>query len=65
MKPGLLRIVSGFAEHESSVKAERVARANEDVSKGKPHGGGGRKFGYTMDFKIEPTDTKLIRRAAR
>lgn len=61
----MLRIVSGFAEHESSVKAERVARANKErAAKGKPHGGGGRKFGYTADFKIEPIEAKLIRRAA-
>jgi len=61
----MLKIISGFAEHESDVKAERVARANKArAAEGKPHGGGGRKFGYTEVFHKHPVEAPLIVEAA-
>jgi site-specific DNA recombinase len=60
----LLRILNGFAEHESNVKSERVARKlRAQAELGKPHAGGRRTFGYTRDFEPHPDEAPLLREA--
>jgi site-specific DNA recombinase len=57
----MLRVVNSFAEHESSVKSERVARANrERAHRGEPHGGGRRVFGYTRVFEPFEPEAMLV-----
>src|SRR5690606_40574780 len=60
----MLRIVAGFAEHESNVKSERVARKEKQrAERGEPHKGGRRVFGYTRDFEPHPDEAPLVREA--
>jgi site-specific DNA recombinase len=63
----MLRILAGFAEHESGVKSERVARKmRQKREKGDPHAGGKRCFGYTRDgMTVVPEEAALIREAAQ
>jgi DNA invertase Pin-like site-specific DNA recombinase len=59
----MLRLVSSFAEHESSVKSERVARAaKQRAERGRPHGGN-RRFGYTDDWQPHPVEAPLVQEA--
>lgn len=63
----MLRILNGFAEHESAVKSERVKRKyRQKAENGHPHAGGKRMFGYTADGKQPvPAEADLVRDAAR
>ena len=60
----ILRMLVAFANHESGVKAERVARKwREQAERGEPHRGGRRGFGYTQDFQLHSTEAPLLRDA--
>lgn len=60
----ILRMLVAFANHESGVKAERVARKwREQAERGEPHRGGRRVFGYTHDFQLHETEAPLLREA--
>lgn len=63
----MLRIINGFAEHESGVKSERVARKmKEKAERGDPHAGGKRTFGFTADGKqLNEQEACLLRQAAQ
>jgi site-specific DNA recombinase len=63
----MLRIINGFAEHESGVKSERVARKmKEKAERGDPHAGGKRTFGFTADGKtLQEQEACLLRQAAQ
>jgi site-specific DNA recombinase len=63
----MLRILSGFAEHESGVKSERIARKMKDKAvRGDPHAGGPRAFGFTADGKdVIPEEAARLREAAQ
>ncbi len=60
----MLRIVIAFANNESSVKAQRVARARQEkAEKGGWPGGGRRTFGYTHAGEVVPDEAELVREA--
>lgn len=63
----MLRILAGFAEHESGVKSERVARKmRQKAERGDPHAGGRRCYGYTADGRqLVPEEASLIQEAAK
>lgn len=63
----MLRILAGFAEHESGVKSERVARKmKQKRENGDPHAGGRRCFGYTQGgMSLIPEEASLIQEAAQ
>lgn len=63
----MLRILSGFAEHESGVKSERVARKmRQKAERGDPHAGGLRSFGFTASgAELVPEEAALLQEAAR
>lgn len=63
----MLRILSGFAEHESGVKSERVARKmRAKAENGDPHAGGARAYGFSPDGRqIVQDEAERIREAAR
>jgi DNA invertase Pin-like site-specific DNA recombinase len=47
----ILRMLTAFANHESGVKAERVARKMKELAeRGEPRSGGQRSFGYNRDM---------------
>lgn len=63
----ILRMLVAFANHESGVKSERVARkCKERAEVGLPPTGGGRMFGYdATGMHLVPAEAGLIRAAAR
>lgn len=62
----MLRILAGFAEHESGVKSERVARKmRQKAERGDPHAGGKRCYGFTVDGReLVEEEAAVIRDAA-
>lgn len=61
----MLRIISGFAEHESSVKSERVARKSlQRAESGDWRPDGSRTFGFTQNGEPHPIEADLYREAA-
>jgi site-specific DNA recombinase len=60
----LLRILSGFAEHESTVKSERVARKRKsEAEQGRFRAAGKRVFGYHRDGTPHPDEAPEYRKA--
>lgn len=60
----ILRMLIAFANHESGVKSERVARKiREQAEAGMPRIGGKRPFGYTAQYEPHPTEAPLYREA--
>lgn len=63
----MLRILSGFAEHESGVKSERVSRKmRQKAERGDPHAGGARTYGFTADGRcLVPDEARRLQEAAQ
>lgn len=63
----MLRILSGFAEHESGVKSERVTRKmRSKAERGDPHAGGARTYGFTADGRcLVPDEARRLQEATQ
>lgn len=62
----MLRMLVAFANHESAVKSERVARARKDrAERGKPANGGLRPYGYdATGTELVEAEAEVLRDAA-
>jgi hypothetical protein len=60
----MLRIINGFAEHESAVKSERVARkSRQRAESGEWRPDGSKVFGYLADGTPDPIEAPKYREA--
>lgn len=59
----VLRMLAAMAAHESSTKARRQARKNDEIAaSGRPHGGFRRPFGYEDDkITVRPDEAEVLR----